>query len=156
MKYFKYGMSKRIKCPYCEHKGLSNLEESTPIHAWLLCFAVWIVLGLLSFLIMPIILGLLRDQRHRCPKCHNEIKEDSVFASLDDNLMSFNIGSFGVLITRRTLLKLLVGVICFVVASFAYEYWIEGPAWYLEGREVDASIKWSDFVRDCGNSNNVA
>ena len=61
MKYFRYGMAKRIKCPYCEHKGQSVLEESTPIHAWLLCFAVYILMGIYSFVVMPCIIGLLRD-----------------------------------------------------------------------------------------------
>jgi len=145
MKYFQYGMSKRIKCPYCEHKGRSMLEESTPIYTWLLCLAVYLFLGLYSFVLMPCIIGLLRDQIHRCPKCHNEIKEDSIFSSLDDNLVSFNLGSFGVLITRRVLLKLFVGVICAGIASVSYEYVIEGPAWYLEGREADTSITWHDF-----------
>ena len=108
-----------------------------------------------SLLIMPCILGLLRDQNHRCPKCHNEIKEDSIFSSLDDNLVSFNVGSFGVLITKRVLLKLFLGVICAGLASVAYEYVVEGPAWYLEGREADLSITWNDFVRDCGRSDSV-
>ncbi len=61
MQYFRYGMAKRIKCPYCEHKGQSVLEESTPIHAWLLCFAAYILMGIYSFIVMPCILGLLRD-----------------------------------------------------------------------------------------------
>ena len=61
MQYFRYGMSKRIKCPYCEHKGRSHLEESTPIHAYLLCFAVFLMLGMWSVLLMPCILGVLRD-----------------------------------------------------------------------------------------------
>lgn len=150
MKYFRYGMAKRIKCPYCEHKGQSVLEESTPVHAWLLCFAVYILMGIYSFVVMPCILGLLRDQRHRCPKCRNEIKEDSVFSCLDDNLMAFNIGSFGVLITRRILLKLFVAIICAGLAYESYDFVIEGPSWYLDGREADATLTWEHFVRDCG------
>ena len=155
MKYFQYGMSKRIKCPYCEHKGRSLLEESTPITAWLLCFAVFLLLGMWSLLIMPCILGILRDQRHRCPKCHNEIKEDSIFSSLDDNLLGFNIGSFGILVTKRILLKLLIAVICIGLTSLTYEYVVEGPAWYLDGREADLSITWDNFVKDCGRVDNV-
>lgn len=106
-------------------------------------------------LLMPCVLGLLRDQRHRCPKCHNEIKEDSIFSTLDENLLSFHVGSFGVLITKRVLLKLFLAVMCFGLVAAAYEYLVEGPAWYLEGREADLSITWNDFVKDCGRGDSV-
>ena len=69
--------------------------------------------------------------------------------------MSFNIGSFGVLITRRVLLRLFLAVICAGLVAMAYEYLIEGPAWYLEGREADTSITWADFAKDCGRSDSV-
>ena len=68
--------------------------------------------------------------------------------------MAFNIGSFGVLITRKILLKLFVGIVC---AALLYETWdfvVEGPSWYLEGRDADSSLTWSSFVRDCGLQNN--
>ena len=37
------GAVKRIKCPYCEHTGQSVLEESTPILAYLLSFALYLL-----------------------------------------------------------------------------------------------------------------
>ena len=61
MKYFQYGMSKRIKCPYCEHKGRSLLEESTPITAWLLCFAVFFVAPTLSIMVQKKIIFNVQD-----------------------------------------------------------------------------------------------
>ena len=126
------GMAKRIKCPYCEHKGQSHLEESTPFYTYIICFIIYLALGMYSIVIFPCILGILRDQKHRCPKCHNEIKEDSLFSSLEDNIISFNIGKFGLLITRRTLLKLLIGICCLGLAYLALQLFVEGPSWYLE------------------------
>ncbi len=64
--------------------------------------------------------------------------------------MAFNIGSFGVLITRRILLKLFVAIICAGLAYESYDFVIEGPSWYLDGREADATLHWEHFVRDCG------
>ena len=53
--------------------------------------------------------------------------------------------------TRRTIIKLLVGTICMGLATLVYDIVIEGPSWYLEGREPDRSILWDHFVKDCGH-----
>ena len=87
IKFFRMGITKRIKCPYCEHKGQSNLEESTPVYVYALCFILYLALGIYCVILFPCIVGILRDQKHRCPKCHNEIKEDSIFSSLDDSIL---------------------------------------------------------------------
>jgi len=156
IKYFQMemGQAKRIKCPYCEHRGKSNLEESTPVYVYLLCFVIYLVIGFFSVLIYPCIVGIFRDQRHRCPKCHNEIKEDSIFSSLDDKIMTFNVGTFGVLVTRRTLIKMLMFLVCVGLATLAWDVVVEGPTWYLEGRQADKNLIWVDFVKDCGLNNN--
>ena len=151
------GAAKRIKCCYCEHKGHSILEEYTPFYAYIICFIAYLVLGLYSLVILPCILGIFRDQKHRCPKCHNEIKEDSIFSCLDDNIISFNIGTFGVLVTRRTLIQALLGISLLGLATLAWDVVIEGPSWYLDGKDANPDITWADFVKDCGNaySNNI-
>lgn len=59
-------------------------------------------------------------------------------------------GNVGFLVTRRTLVKLLIGIVCAGLAWLAWDFIIEGPTWYLEGREADPSITWADFVKDCG------
>ena len=61
IQYFQMGQVKRIKCPYCEHKGQSVLEEQTPIYAYLLCFALYILVGFYAVILMPCIAGILRD-----------------------------------------------------------------------------------------------
>ena len=88
-------------------------------------------------------------------KTHNEIKEDSIFSSLDDNIISFNLGTFGVLLTRRTLIKVLMFLVCLGLATLAWDLVIEGPTWYLEGRDADPSITWDKFVAECGHQTNI-
>ena len=61
IRYFKMGVAKRIKCPYCEHNGQSVLEESTPILAYLVSFALYLLIGFYAVLLMPCIAGILRD-----------------------------------------------------------------------------------------------
>ena len=38
------------------------------------------------------------------------------------------------------------------VAFMVYETIIDGPSWYLEGREADIDLTWKDFVHDCGGA----
>ena len=57
---------------------------------------------------------------------------------------------------RRILLKLLAGIVCLGLASVSYEYIVEGPAWFLEGRDADLKTTWQDFQKDCGRSDNAS
>jgi uncharacterized protein YqgC (DUF456 family) len=47
------------------------------------------VMGWYGLILMPFVLGLLRQHIHRCPKCLNAIKENSLFSSLEDNVRAF-------------------------------------------------------------------
>lgn len=66
--------------------------------------------------------------------------------------MSFNLGSsFGFIVTRRTLIKALIGIAVAGLAMLAWDVASEGPTWYLDGRDADPSLTWDLFVKDCGN-----
>ena len=158
MKYFRMSATKRIKCFYCEHKGHSELEECTPYYVYILCFIAYLILGYYSIVIIPCIVGIFRDQAHRCPKCHNEIKQEDLFTCLDDNIMSFEFGTFGVILTRRILIQALVAIGLIGLATLSWDVVHEGPSWYLEGNEPNLNLTWADFVKDCGSaySNNIS
>lgn len=51
---------------------------------------------------------------------------------------------------------MLMFLACVGLAAMAWEYVIEGPSWYLEGKEVDKSLTWDNFLKDCGTENNRA
>lgn len=55
------GVAKRIKCPYCEHKGQSHLEESVPWFAYVICLIVFLAIGYYAILTVPCILGIFQD-----------------------------------------------------------------------------------------------
>ena len=71
--------------------------------------------------------------------------------------MSFNSGTFGILVTRRTLIQALAAICLVGCATLAWDMVIEGPSWYLDGREANLNVTWIDFVKDCGSaySNNI-
>jgi LITAF-like zinc ribbon domain len=53
--------SKKILCPYCEHRGVSIIEERNMLLSYLAVLAFFVILGwVCGALLAPIILGLLR------------------------------------------------------------------------------------------------
>jgi len=140
------GKTKKIKCPFCEHKGRSLMQESTPAFTYIIVVSLFFLLGIFSFLLTPMIFGILRQQIHRCPKCLNEIKEDSIFTTLDDDIMELSIGKVGLLVKRRTLVKSLLFVIFTGLFAYIFQIASEGPMWYLDGRQADPTLTWTRFV----------
>lgn len=61
---------------------------------------------------MPFLVSLTKQALHRCAKCLNEVKSNSYFgfSSLEDKIISFNVGNFGVILTRRYLLYIVVTI----------------------------------------------
>lgn len=83
-----------------------------------------LVFGFMSIILMPFLISLTKQALHRCAKCLNEVKSNSYFgfSSLEDKvitclfnilqLVSFEIGSFGILLTRRYLLYIVMTLTC--------------------------------------------
>jgi hypothetical protein len=65
-----------------------------------------LLFGILGFILLPVFVNLTKSAIHRCAKCLNEVKTNSYFglSSMDDNIVSFQLGSAGVILTRRLLL----------------------------------------------------
>ena len=78
--------SKKIMCPFCEQKGHSIIEERNSIISYLVVALIVMIFGWYGLLLTPFALGTLRQHIHRCPKCLNAIKENSIFSSLEDNV----------------------------------------------------------------------
>ena len=59
---------------------------------------------------MPLLVSLTKTSIHRCAKCLNEVKDNSYFgfSSMDDKLMALQVGSFGIILTRKLLLYMVL------------------------------------------------
>jgi|LauGreDrversion4_2_1035121.scaffolds.fasta_scaffold461624_1 hypothetical protein len=75
-----------IVCPFCEHKGTSLIEERNTVISYLVIAIVLLLIGWYGLMLGPFIFGTLRQHIHRCPKCLNATKENSLFSSLEDNV----------------------------------------------------------------------
>lgn len=51
---------------------------------------------------------------------------------------------------------MLLFLACCGLAALAWEFIIEGPSWYLEGKEANKDLTWADFVKECGMESNRA
>ena len=69
-----------------------------------------LIFGFLGLILMPLLVSLTKTSIHRCAKCLNEVKDNSYFgfSSMDDKLMALQVGSFGIILTRKLLLYMVL------------------------------------------------
>ena len=65
---------------------------------------------------MPFLVGLTKQAVHKCAKCLNDVKQASTFGlnSLEDKVIAKNIGNFGIILTRRYLLYIVMVLAAFL------------------------------------------
>ena len=117
---FRQNLAKKIKCVFCEHKGRSLVETEQPWASYLISAVLIYLISYGSLLLIPFVFGILIRQIHRCPKCLNQIREESIFESLEDTILEVNLCQFGLLLKRRTLVKGLILIVSLL--SFVYLY----------------------------------
>jgi hypothetical protein len=94
---------------------------------------LWMFIGAFTVLLFPCVCGIFRLQMHRCPRCLNEYKEDSIFSSLDDTVLDMSIGEyFGCMVKRRSLIKAFVFILVSITAFILYESHNSTPTWMIE------------------------
>jgi len=82
-----------------------------------------LVFGILSLVLLPLLVSLTKTSIHRCAKCLNEVKTNSYFGfnSLEDKLVTLQVGKFGVILTRRLLLYLAI-VVTAMLGIYAFAW----------------------------------
>jgi hypothetical protein len=120
-----HNRSTKIKCPYCDAVSLSIVEYRPSLIGYLLTVLAMLVFGILSLVLLPFLVSLTKQALHRCAKCLNEVKNSSFFgfADMEDKLVSFEIGKFGVILTRR-LLMYIVLILTAMLAIYVF-VWVE-------------------------------
>lgn len=104
--YFLFHRSTKIKCPYCDAVSNSIVEYQPSLLGYLLTMIAMLAFGILSLVLMPFLVSLTKTAIHRCAKCLNSVQDSSYFgfSSLEDKLFTYQIGNFGLILTRRTIL----------------------------------------------------
>jgi hypothetical protein len=106
--------STKVKCPFCDAVSFSIVEYRTSFLGYLVAILAILVFGFLSIILMPFLVSLTKQAIHRCAKCLNEVKSNSYFgfSTLEDKVLQFSVGKFGILLTRRYLLYIVVSITC--------------------------------------------
>jgi hypothetical protein len=140
--------STKVKCPFCDAVSNSIVEYRPSVIGYMLTLLAMLIFGILSLILMPFLVSLTKSAIHRCAKCLNEVKDNSYFglSSLDDKMFSFSIGNFGVILTRRTILYIVM-VLTTMLAIYVFILVEE-----TVNHEITAisSITWAGYKKDCG------
>ena len=110
-------------------------------------FSVFIF-GFLALILMPFLVSLTKVAVHRCAKCLNEVKSKSFFdiEALEDKVITFNIGNFGVALTRKYLLYI-VGLISMILCIYVF---ILNEVTHNHEIRPISSHTWPQYRTDCG------
>lgn len=96
---------------------------------------------------MPFLVGLTKQAVHKCAKCLNDVKQASTFGlnSLEDKVIAKNVGNFGIILTRRYLLYIVM-----VIAAFLSIYtFVLVEENSLANRPI-SKLTWEEFRSECG------
>ena len=102
----------------------------------ILCF------GIMSLLIMPFLVGLTKQAVHKCSKCLNDVKSQSLIGlnSLEDKVVTTQVGNFGVILTRRHLAYM--AMVVFAALSIYTFIIVEEE---LHGQRQLSSTTWNQY-----------
>ena len=125
----------------------SIVEYQPSLLGYLMTMISMLVFGFLSLILMPFLVSLTKTAIHRCAKCLNEVQDNSYFgfSSLEDKLFTYEFGSVGIILTRRTILyavMLLTG--CLTIYVFIL---VEDAN---HGHFISSGISWEKYLATCG------
>ncbi len=140
--------STKVKCPFCDAVSFSIVEYKTSLLGYLVAILSILLFGFLSIILMPFLVSLTKQAIHRCAKCLNEVKNNSYFgfSSLEDKLLTFQAGKFGIILTRRYLLYIVLTLTC---GMAIYVFILTETGHNHESRPI-TDLTWADYRRDCG------
>ena len=123
------------------------MAYETNLLGYLLAVFGILVFGVLSLLMMPFLVGLTKQAVHKCAKCLNDVKQSSLFGlnSLEDKVIAKKIGNFGIILTRKYLLYIVMVLIAFM--SIYMFILVEQE---VHGHRVISNLTWDEYRKDCG------
>jgi hypothetical protein len=139
----------KIKCPHCDSNSYSLVEYRNSPIAFVVSIIMILFLGMLGLMMFPFVTATMRISVHRCSKCLNEIKQTSIFNldGLEDKVISFSLGKFGIILSRKYLIYITIFVFSCIMLYFAVSSANLGHD--HDSRPI-STLKWDDFMKDCG------
>ena len=133
-----------ITCKYCNKKILTDTENESTWTGILLSLLLFVVFKIIAVPLIVLIIPLTQQTIHKCPYCLNKVGVCSFYdmIALKDKVISFKIGSLGIIISRKQLL----GIFVFVLLCILVQYFISNIN-FTRGNFIPD--KWEDFNKIC-------
>lgn len=106
-----------------------------------------LLFGIIALVLMPFLVSLTKTAIHRCARCLNAVQDNSYFgmSSLEDKLFTWQFGTFGIILTRRTILY----TVMIITAALAiYVFILVEETALLKFH--NSGITWAGYLRSCG------
>ena len=137
-----------INCQFCSKKIYTEIEIESTWTGVLLSIVLLLVFKLLAFPLILVVIPLTQQTIHRCPACLNKVGTCNFYdiLSLSDKVITFSIGTFAIIISRKVLLGIffcvLLITICFYFPLYAFNFKHE----FLDET-------WEDYYKFCSPDN---
>lgn len=106
---------------------------------------LFLVLGIFALVFLPFAVFLTRNKVLRCPRCLNKVRVSTLQSlssgKMSDEVWAFNVGSFGVILTRKYLIYILLVVLTVLGIFFILR---SGILEYDESKPI-SGLTWEQF-----------
>lgn len=139
-----------MKCQFCSSDVTTTIEYGNTILGFVLCALLIVLLGIYGIVISVFLFPLCRSANHRCPKCYNLVISNMFLGlpTMQDQVISINIGTCAIILTRKVLLVLAATCIAMVVLVVVIKHKTELPPTVHE--LALSGIGWEDYRKECG------
>ena len=139
-----FGRDQQIcACPFCHMKIFTEIEHEISWLGIVLCILMIIFFKIIGIILSVVVIRFTQNTTHSCPNCLNRIGVYTVFdaLSLQDKVFSIKFSSFGIVITKKHLFSIVLGLI-FIILFITLISNVSFTKQILKE-------SWSDYVKIC-------
>ena len=143
---FVFGREQQLcVCPFCHMKIVTEVEHEVSWIGVILSIIFLLFLKIYGIIFIIIILRFTQNTTHSCTNCLNKIGIYTIFdaLSLQDKVFTLRLSSFGLVITKKHLFSLVVGLI-FIILFMTFISSISFTKHILKET-------WTDYLQICSN-----
>jgi len=137
-------------CPNCDYTGYTIVEQKTTYISYVLMILFIFLFGIFfSIILMPLVILLTRSFFHKCPSCFKDVASDNKILSIldmTDKVISFNIGEFGVVLTR----KIVFGIFLTILLIITIYLKLDLNGHHTHGPIIPIKESWEEVLNECG------
>ena len=104
-------------CPFCKMKIYTEVEHEISWMGIIFSIILLLIFKIYGIICLVILLRFTQNTTHSCPNCLNKIGIYTVFdvLSLQDKVFTIQLGSFGLIITKKHIFNLITGIIIIIL-----------------------------------------